>query len=999
MRVSPVPVNGVIHMRHVMPAMSLTLFFGIWMSEMGDPASASAVKSPVNALPDEVPLEQFVNFETPHVHPLDLLPGNTHLLAVNTPDNRVEIYSLASGFPRAVGSVGVGLDPVSVRARTVSEFWVVNHISDSISVVDVQSMNVVRTIQTKDEPADVVFAGSPERAFVSCSQSNTVQVFDPATGSLLGEVPIFGEDPRALAVSPDKQTVYAAVFESGNHSTILGGGLAMMQTLAFPPNVVSNPTGPYGGVNPPPNNGASFIPALNSSNPTAPRVGLIIKKDPQGLWRDDTGADWTNLVSGAQSNLSGRVAGWDLADHDVAIIDANSLGITYKKGLMNACMALAVNPVTGVVTVIGTDATNETRFEPNLNGRFVRVNAASFAPGLASATITDLNAHLSYVPGPSISPIAQADRDKSVGDPRAIVWRTDGTKAYIAGMGSSNVIVINPSHARAGIADTIEVGQGPTGLAIDEGRGVLYVMNKFDSTISVVDLNTESEVATVPMFDPSPDAITLGRPFLYDTHLTSALGQASCASCHIDARTDRLAWDLGDPSGAMKAFDQNCLDGNCQPWHPMKGPMATQTLQDIIGLEPHHWRADRFGLEEFGDAFESILGDDTQPTPDEMQKFEDFLATIHFPPNPFRTINNTLPTNLPLPGHYTTGLFAPPGQPLPNGNAVSGLNNYRFGQLDGLECVTCHTLPTGMGPASRLVGINFIPIPPGPSGEFQHLTVSVDGSTNVSMKVPQLRSVYEKTGFNTTQQLNTAGFGVLHDGSVDSIERFLAEPAFSFANLQELADMTAFMLAFSGSDLPAAQGGLFEPAGSQSKDAHAAVGMQVTLPNNDPAMNQRLTTLFSLAEIGEIGLVARGIYNGEQRSFTHVGLTQYQSDRSAEIVGHTVLTASASAGSEITFTAVPAGTQERIGIDRDLDGFYDRDELDACADPADPASTPVNSVCCPADTNHDGILSPADFTAWIAAFNAQAAECDQNSDSLCTPADFTAWIANYNSGC
>jgi len=54
---------------------------------------------------------------------------------------------------------------------------------------------------------------------------------------------------------------------------------------------------------------------------------------------------------------------------------------------------------------------------------------------------------------------------------------------------------------------------------------------------------------------------------------------------------------------------------------------------------------------------------------------------------------------------------------------------------------------------------------------------------------------------------------------------------------------------------------------------------------------------------------------------------------------------------------------------------------------------------CPADTNHDGTLSPADFTAWIAALNAASPECDQNADNACTPADFTAWIANYNAGC
>ena len=59
----------------------------------------------------------------------------------------------------------------------------------------------------------------------------------------------------------------------------------------------------------------------------------------------------------------------------------------------------------------------------------------------------------------------------------------------------------------------------------------------------------------------------------------------------------------------------------------------------------------------------------------------------------------------------------------------------------------------------------------------------------------------------------------------------------------------------------------------------------------------------------------------------------------------------------------------------------------------------VAKVVCIADVNGDGIVSPADFSAWVAAFNAQASECDQNGDGSCTPADFSAWVANYNAGC
>ena len=55
---------------------------------------------------------------------------------------------------------------------------------------------------------------------------------------------------------------------------------------------------------------------------------------------------------------------------------------------------------------------------------------------------------------------------------------------------------------------------------------------------------------------------------------------------------------------------------------------------------------------------------------------------------------------------------------------------------------------------------------------------------------------------------------------------------------------------------------------------------------------------------------------------------------------------------------------------------------------------------CPADTNIDGQLSGADFTAWISAFNANDTDlADQNGDGNVTATDFTAWINNYNNGC
>jgi hypothetical protein len=52
------------------------------------------------------------------------------------------------------------------------------------------------------------------------------------------------------------------------------------------------------------------------------------------------------------------------------------------------------------------------------------------------------------------------------------------------------------------------------------------------------------------------------------------------------------------------------------------------------------------------------------------------------------------------------------------------------------------------------------------------------------------------------------------------------------------------------------------------------------------------------------------------------------------------LLAKAAVGSELSFAVVPKATEQRMGIDRDLDGAPDRDEIAACSDPTDPKSLP-----------------------------------------------------------
>lgn len=869
------------------------------MNHRSDPARRARLASLVGASAASVvaPLAQpgastFVNWETPHVSPLALTPSGSLLLAVNTADNRLEVFDASGAALAHLRSIPVGLDPVSVRPRSDTEAWVVNHVSDSISIVDLPTGRVKQTIAVGDEPADVVFAGNPLRAFVTLSQPDQVRVLDPANPTAAGTIiAIEGEDPRALAVDLDGTRVYAAIFESGNHSTVIS-------RIA-----VSAPSGPYGGQNPPPNDGAEFQPPIAAGLPAPPGVALVVRKDAGGAWRDINDADWSASVT------------WDLHDHDVAIIDTATLGVTYASGLMTNVASVAVSPA-GKVMVVGTELHNEIRFESNVNGIFVRAEAATFvasAPGASS--VVDLNPHLDY----STPSVPMAMRDLSIGDPRGVAWNPQGTAAYVTGMGSNNVVVIDSAGGRTGV---IDVGQGPTGLAINATGTRLYVLNRFEGSISTVDPLRAQELVRTSFYDPTPAAIREGRPFLYDTHLTSGLGQASCASCHVDARTDHLGWDLGNPAGEVIDFNETCIvPGGCVDWHPMKGVMVTQTLVGTAGNEPFHWRGEKSDLAAFNIAFTTLQGADAQLSPDDMQRLSNFVATLRFPPNPNRNIDNSLKTTLPTAVGF--------------GNPLNGQNIFlNAPTLPGANptCVSCHALPTGTN--------NVIDRPIGAEPQ--------------NRKIAQLRNVYEKVGASHQSQNNSRGFGLRHDGIEFTIQETLA-PGFVFppgpVGQQQRRDVEAFLLSFDSG-------------------THAGVGVQTTAANGGGAGDNvaRITQMFNLAATGAVGLVVKGVQGGLARGwFLDAGL--FQSDRSAETILPAALLALAADGSELTYTLVPAGTQVRIGVDRDEDGWFDRDELDAGADPADPTSTP-ETVCvgdiAPAGGDH--VVDGADLAAVLAAW-------------------------------
>ncbi len=907
----------------------------------------------------------FVEFESGQVRPVALSPDGRTLFAVNTPNGTLEIFDLSGGLPVFAARVPVGLEPVAVAARTNSEVWVTNLLSDSISIVTVSGTpRVSRTLLVGDEPRDIVFAGNPVRAFITTAhrgQQRTdpsiasvpgagdpqfttpgipradVWVFDPANlGTTMGGTPLrimsfFTDTPRALAVSPDRNTVYVAGFKTGNQTTTVHQGRVC---AGFQPNTPC--TLPDGTVSP----GGNPGPATDSAGEPAPEVGLIVKfNNNDGHWEDELHRVWDSSV-----RLS-------LPDTDVFAVDANALKqIAAYAHVGTTLFNMAVNPQSGTLYVSNTDAVNNVRFEgPGIFGKHTVQGhlAEARITVVANGTVSPrhLNKHINYSALAGSPGFDATAKSHSLSMPLDMAVTADGKTLYVAAFGSSKVGVFDTKGLEAdtfdpvsGSANYIPVsGGGVSGLALDEARGQLYVMTRFDDSLKVVNLKTRQQVAALVMPNPEPVSVVQGRPMLYDATQFSGNGEASCASCHIFGDMDDLAWDLGNPDATVStstipinfsglipfliALDATGFDGalngsnKATDFHPMKGPFTTQTLRGLRYSGAMHWRGDRstgvFGTGAFDSnlsfmnfqaAFQALVGSPTVPSPAEMQSFTNFQLQVLPPPNPVRNLDNSL-----NPSQQRGQAFY--GGSRPSDGIVSGVLDQVLGQ-SSFTCNGCHVVDSSSG----FFGTNG-------NQSFEALPQIV--------KIPQLRNAYAKIGMFGTPAVGfvqaqdsgnmgnqVRGFGFTGDGSIDTLFRFLTAAPFNpTANSGfpqnnpdgTRRDVEQYLLAFD-------------------TDLAPIVGQQVTLTSDNAAgagpridlMKQRAAAPFVSKSLNgtvtECDLVARVALNGKTVSFLYnpASGSFVPGDGSPALSDVALRGLAATPGQEVTYTAATPGSGTRL---------------------------------------------------------------------------------------
>jgi DNA-binding beta-propeller fold protein YncE len=771
--------------------------------------------------------------------------------------------------------------------------------------------------------AAVPGAGDPQFTTPGVGRAD-VWVFDPSNlGASVGGTPLkimtfFSDTPRALAVSPDRKTVYAAAFKSGNQTTTV---FELMVCDGFDPNTPCT----FAGNTLP---GGNPGPSTNFEGKNAPETGLIVKFNPtSGHWEDELGRNWDAAVR------------FRLPDQDVFSIDANAL--TQKASFSHVGTTLfnmVTNPRTGKLYVSNTESINNVRFEgPGvLGGHTVQGHLAETRISVISGTTVTplhLNKHINYhilANDPGFDP---SIKNHSLSTPTEMVVSRDGRKLYVAAFGSSKVGVFDTASLEANTFDPTTAssnyinvsGGGPSGLALDEYRNRLYVMTRFDNAVKVVNLATKTEIATLPLFNPEPAKVVSGRPLLYDAKEMSANGEAACASCHIFGDNDDLAWDLGNPDdvvtsnpipirlGFAALATQPRINGTgvVNEFHPMKGPMTTQTLRGMRNHGAMHWRGDRshgfFGTDAFDPelsfnnfvvAFDGLVGRAVRPDLPTMQRFTDFQLEVQLPPNPVRNLDNSF-TEAQQRGHdFFIGTRRSDGAPPAAGPGT------------GFQCEGCHRLDPSQG---------FF----GTDGQ-----ASFEGLPQI-VKIPHLRNAYTKVGmfgfpgmpFFTTPDTGNMGdqirgFGYLHDGSIDTVFHFLSavlfaptpEVGFPAATYEQTRrDVESFALAFESDIAP-----IVGQQVTLTKTNGSIVGPRIDLlqaraaaPFTSKLFGGTVTECDLVAKVSIAGAPLGFLYNAGADSFVPAG-------GSAGLPDPLFRALALIPGQEITFTCVPPGSGARI---------------------------------------------------------------------------------------
>jgi len=463
--------------------------------------------------------------------------------------------------------------------------YVVCQGSDELRVVDIQSGKVVSTVPVGHVPRGIVLSRDGQQIYVTNAWSDTVSVIDATTLKVLRTLPT-GFEPTGIVSDRTGETLYVANRLSNDISVIdVNSGQEIKRLLA--------------------GRGASYL-ALSADGKWV--YGTHIYPNA-GAFRTQPNSEITVIDTARRTVVERKQL------HNVAGVFHVALSADGKLGVAAQLRPKNLIPLAHVehgwafgdsLTLFGDDIGGTVQVPIDELDRYYALPwAVAITPDKSKIFVT-----------------TAGSENVTVIDVRQLLRFT--TNSAGARQSSTNGLVNDLSAAANYVTARIPVGRNPRGALLSQDGKRLYVANRLDDNVSVIDTSSEKVVSTIDLGGPKTITALRRGEQLFFTADYAFQGQFGCANCHLDATIDGLQWDL-EPDG----FGKDIVDN--------------RSLEDLAGTEPFKWNGGNPDMPtECGPRTEKFFYRSQSYNSQELTDIVKYVYSLPYRPNRYRLPNGEL---------------------------------------------------------------------------------------------------------------------------------------------------------------------------------------------------------------------------------------------------------------------------------------------------------------------------------------------------------------------
>ena len=446
-------------------------------------------------------------------------------------------------------------------------------------------------------PLEVQLSPDGARLYVLCQQSEEVRVLDAASYAVIRNIAV-GRVPRGFSFSPDGARLFVTNSWDDTLSVIDTSTLAVVATWpvgAEPSSVVEDRAGKRLFVANRISNDVAVLDAqtgVEEKRLLAGRGSSYLELSPDGsrIYATHVYPNSSPLRTGLENRT--------VPESEITVIDVARAVVVDR---------MPLHAIAGVFH-LAFSADGRLGVAAEYHPKNLIPLAHLEHGGAFEDTIMVFGADV----GKTVEvPLDELERYAS--QPFGVAIAPDKSRIYVTSGGSEIVTVIDVPrllrfiHSHNGpfvqdlsastnyVVARIAVGRNPRGLTLTRDGRRLFVANRMEDTISVIDTRTNRVASTITLAGPKTiSSLRHGEQTFY-TARYSFQGQIGCSSCHIDSTFDGITWNL-EPDGFGRSTVANKMLEGVKDTEPYKWTGTNPDIPTECGprTEKYFWRSETF---------------------------------------------------------------------------------------------------------------------------------------------------------------------------------------------------------------------------------------------------------------------------------------------------------------------------------------------------------------------------------------------------------------------